>query len=276
MQPLARKHLPAVLALRAVRRRSSRILLYHGVGEAGRPEDEHNLVVGAERFQLQLSLLAAAGFRFVTVAELAAATPDGGSPPAGLISISFDDGMEDNYTVAAPVMAQMGITGTIYVLTGSIGQDNPWLSGERMMTSAELSSLAGAGHELGAHTVTHPDLSALDYESCLAEMTASRDAIAEISGSTPQTFAYPFGHYGAAAIRAAKAAGFKAAVTCINRGSWAPLEMKRTLITGRDEIASFVARVSGVYEPLVLGRAGSVARGATARLRRRTPAGPAT
>jgi len=225
--------------------------------------------VDPAKFRLHIRLLQEAGFQFVTVAELVSQTRPGGSPPPGQVALSFDDGMEDNFSVAFPIMRELGVSGTIYVLTGLIGQDNPWISNERMMNRDELRVLARAGLELGAHTVTHPDLSSLSYEDCLDEMVSSRDALAKITGSPASTFAYPFGHYGPAARKAAAAAGFQAAVTCVNRGSWEPFEIKRTLITGRDGTLSFVARVSGAYEPLLLGPAGTLGRRATAGLRRK-------
>lgn len=259
----------ALATLRAVRRTASKILVYHGLGEPGRPDDPHHLLVDPDTFRLQLELLQRAGFEFVTVADLAAKARLAKRPPAGFVAISFDDGMEDNYSTALPLMQELGVPGTVYVQTGVIGEQNPWIHGERMMTRKELEELALAGFELGAHTVSHPDLSSMSYEGCLAEMTESRDVVAQIGGRPVRTFAYPFGHYGSAAIEATRDAGFDAAVTCINRGSWNRFEMKRTLITGRDGVASYVARVSGVYEPLVLGRAGTLARGATADVRRK-------
>jgi peptidoglycan/xylan/chitin deacetylase (PgdA/CDA1 family) len=242
------------------------------VGEVPASTDPHNLVVPPDRFRNQLELLAEAGFEFVTVADFADRIPVGGKPPPGLIAVSFDDGMEDNHSVALPLLHALRVPATVYVLTGAIGAPNPWLSPDarqRMMSREELRVLHEAGIELGAHTVNHPDMSALGFEACLAEAEQSRDTVASITNGGVRTFAYPFGHYGPAAIEAARAAGFEAAVTCVNRGSWEPYELRRTLITGRDGIWSFVARVSGIYEPLVLGRAGAIARRGTASLRRR-------
>lgn len=256
---------------RALCRRRSAVLLYHGLGDPAPGTDPHNLQVRPQAFRAQLELLLAAGFELVTVAELAARI-ENGSPPPGLAALSFDDGMEDNHSVLAPILAEHGAPATIYVTTGAIGEPNPYMgeaSGARMMNADEIRALAGAGFEIGAHSVSHPDMSALSRELCLAEMTESKTELERITGEPVRTFAYPFGHYGPAAIAAAKEAGFEAAATCVNRGSWAPYELKRTLITGRTEIRGFLARISGLYEPLVLGRAGSAARRATRRLRAR-------
>ncbi len=191
-----------VHALSVVRSRRSVILGYHGVAPSSPAEDPHNLRVSPECFRAQVALLGDAGFRFVTVRELAERM-DGGPPPPGLVALSFDDGMEDNHSVLLPILKELGIGATVYVTTGLIGQPNPWLaesSGARMMTEGELCELAGAGIELGAHTVSHPDLSTLDREACLREMVDSREALERLTGAAVSTFAYPFCRYGDAAL----------------------------------------------------------------------------
>jgi peptidoglycan/xylan/chitin deacetylase (PgdA/CDA1 family) len=180
--------------------------------------------------------------------------------------------MEDNHSVAAPILAEYALPATVYVTTGSIGAPNPFIApeaGARMMSAEQIADLAASGWEIGSHTVTHPDMAAMDYAECRRELAESKATLEEIVGAPLRTFAYPFGNYGPAAMAAARDTGFEAALTCVNRGSWAPFEMKRTLITGRDRGPGFVARLSGAYEPLVLGRAGTLARRATRRLRRR-------
>jgi peptidoglycan/xylan/chitin deacetylase (PgdA/CDA1 family) len=262
-------------ALAALRSRRSLALCYHGVGEATAEDDPHFLLVRPERFRAQLELLLEAGFRFVTVAELAAQMPPGGGPPPpGLVSLSFDDGMEDNHSVLLPLLRDYGVTATIYVATGLLGQSNPWIdprAGARFMTEDELRTVAAAGLEIGAHTVTHPDLSQLGVEECLDEMQRSRADLEAITGGAVTTFAYPFCRYGPAAVEAARRAGFAAAVTCECYGGWRPLELRRVMITGRDGMPSFMLKATGAYDPLFRSppvralRAGT--RGLRARVR---------
>jgi len=254
--------------------RRSVVLCYHGVGATTSSEDPHFLHIAPNRFRSQLVLLQDAGFEFVTVAELARRAA-GEAPPPGLAAVSFDDGMEDNYSVALPILRELGVPATVYVTTGLIGKPNPWVarSETRMLNADELRALAAAGIELGAHTVTHPDLSQLDHATCLSEMVESRATIERITGAKVETFAYPFCKYGEAALAAARDAGFRAAVTCQGQGSWAPLEMKRALITGKDGLPSFLLKLAGGYEPIAQSRPGRafriVTRAARARARAR-------
>ena len=256
---------------RGLRARSSLILAYHGVSNTSPREDPHNLLVSPERFRGQVELLLDAGFEFVTVATLARRA-GGGTHPPGLAALSFDDGMEENHTVLLPILQQYGIPATVYVATGLIGSPNPWMaasSGARMMTADELRSLAAAGIELGAHTVSHPDLSRMDRTACLREMVDSRQELERLTGGPVTTFAYPFCRYGEAALAAVAEAGFIAAVTCEGRGGWNPYEMKRAMVTGKDGPVSFALKIAGAYQPLFESLPGRVVRMTTRGIRAR-------
>jgi peptidoglycan/xylan/chitin deacetylase (PgdA/CDA1 family) len=257
------------LPLRELAARRSLILAYHGVGPSLSADDPNFLRVPADRFRAQVESLLHAGFELVTVAELAARA-DGGEPPPGLAAISFDDGMEDNHSAALPILRELGAPATVYVTTGLLGQQNPWIAYDaRMMTRDELLDLHVAGWELGAHTVTHPDLSALSREDCVRELSESRAMLEELTGAPVRTFAYPFCKYGPEALAAVAEVGFEAAVTCHGRGGWSRHEMKRQMITGKDGYASFVLKAWELYGPLFDSPPGRLARDTTRGARRR-------
>ena len=194
------------------------------------------------------------------------------------MALSFDDGMDDNHSVVLPLLREHGLRATVYVTTGLIGKPNPWMapeSGARMMTVDELRELVAAGFEIGAHTVSHPDLSRLGFDECLREMRESRDELERTLGVEVRTFAYPSCHYGPAAVEAARAAGFTAAVTCQGLGSWKRYELRRSLVSGKDGTASFLVKLTGLYEPLFGQPARPALRAATTRAYRGTAAASA-
>jgi peptidoglycan/xylan/chitin deacetylase (PgdA/CDA1 family) len=256
---------------RRLRARRSVILLYHGVAPSNTKIDPGFLRVRPAAFRAQLELLLAAGYEFVTVAEFADRS-GGHDPPPGLAALTFDDGMDDNHRVVLPILRERGVPATVYVTTGLIGKPNPWMasgSGARMMTVEELRDLVAAGFEIGAHTVTHPDLSQLDFESCLCEASESRVALERLLDVRIDTFAYPFCYYSPTAVAAVRAAGFTAAVTCQGLGSWNRYEMQRSLVSGKDGMAAFLLKVGGLYEPLAGSGPGRIVRTATRRGRAR-------
>ena len=139
-----------------------------------------------------------------------------------------------------------------------------------MMTEDELRDLAAAGVELGAHTVTHPDLSTLDKAACLQEMAESRR---EIEEHHRRARCAPSPTRSAATAtppwRPPRRPGFLAAVTCEGRGGWAPYEMKRAMLTGKDGWPTFLLKLGDAYQPLFDSAPGRFARVASRAARRR-------
>lgn len=228
------------------------ILGYHGVAREPRSLDLFRLQLPPEEFRAQLEMLLAAGFEFVTVAELARRA-NGGTPPPGLAVVSFDDGMENNYTRALPILGELGLPATIYVPTGWLGGTSPYI-GEggdgRILTEVQLQALAGAGWELGGHTVNHADMSRLGYEECLREVVDNCEQLGRIGGRPVETFAYPFGYYGQEAIRAVQYAGLRAAVTT-GTGRWDPFELTRAMVSSGDPFSLVLLKLADRYEPLL-------------------------
>jgi peptidoglycan/xylan/chitin deacetylase (PgdA/CDA1 family) len=259
------------LAARSLRSRRSAVLCYHGVGPTTSGIDPGYLRVRPDAFRAQLELLLGAGFEFLTVTEFATRC-NGRRPAAGLAALTFDDGMDDNHEVVLPILAELRLPATIYVISGLIGKPNPWMgagSGARMMNEVELREVTAAGVEIGAHTITHPDLSRLDYEACVEEVNGSRRELEGRLGVSVRTFAYPFCRYGPAARAAVECAGFEAAVTCQGLGSWDRFELKRSLITGKDQLPTFLVKLTDAYQPFFDSSPSRVVRSSTRALRDR-------
>jgi peptidoglycan/xylan/chitin deacetylase (PgdA/CDA1 family) len=69
------------------------------------------------------------------------------------------------------------------------------------------------GLDIGAHSVTHPNLAELPAGACEGELLESRQRIAERLGRVPAVFAYPYGRFTAQVQRACRDAGYRAAVS---------------------------------------------------------------
>jgi len=244
------------------------ILGYHGVAESPRRQDLSLLLLSPARFRAQIELLLEAGAKFVTVAEMVKLGA-GGEPPPGHVAVSFDDGMRNNHAVALPILRDLGATATVYVTVSFINGHSPWVGarGDRaMLSEPEIRELAREGWEIGAHTITHPDMSQLDYDSCRQEITDSRVALEQIAGAAVETFAYPFGRRGPAARDAVRDSGLIAAVST-GKGSWDPYELRRAMIGAADPLAVVLLKMADRYEPLLALPPLHAARTASKRLR---------
>ena len=133
-------------------------------------------------------------------------------PPAGfgrpMISLSFDDGSAAFHQRALPRLDAKGFVTTQYIPTaGLVPHTDPFL-----MTGAQIRELALAGHEIGSHSVGHPDLTQTTDAVLAAELEDSRATLESITGpGSVVDLAYPFGSYDARVIAAAKVAGYRSA-----------------------------------------------------------------
>jgi len=183
------------------------VLAYHAVGDCADDEDPERLVVSPRRLRAHVRLLAAIGYRFATAADLLRGHERRGRTAV----LSFDDGWLDALTTVAPLLEPFGARATFFVCPGMWGGRSPYVRGEagRLLSAGQARELHAAGHELGAHTMTHPDLRALGDAELARELRDSKDAIEQLTGEPCRTFAYPFGFAGEREIAAVRDAGFE-------------------------------------------------------------------
>ena len=163
------------------------ILEYHRVvpaNEAG--NSRPGLVVAPQNFAAQLELLQKRGWHTITMAELADDLAAHVVPPARTFVITFDDGWDDGYTYALPLLAQHGFVGTFFVISSRI--DLPGF-----LTSDHLRALVAAGDEIGDHTFDHASLSSIRFTQVPREIDAGASRIAQVTGRWPESLAYPYG-----------------------------------------------------------------------------------
>ena len=188
------------------------ILLYHSV--ADRPSDFiAPYTVGPATFRRHLDAVAATGATTLTVSGMVAALAAGRLPERPVL-VTFDDGYRDTLTAAAPALAERGMTSTVYVTTGVVGARSP--GGDPMLSWSEVGELAVLGHEIGAHSHTHPQLDTLPGAALRGEIAGSRTRLQDGTGLPVGSFAYPHGYSDTRVRRAVREAGFSSACSVKN------------------------------------------------------------
>ncbi len=129
----------------------------------------------------------------------------------GAISLTFDDGWLSQYTNALPVLDKAGLKGTFYIATRQLADTG--FSG--FVSKIQIADLYARGHEIGAHTRTHPFLPTLSESMQREEIAGSRQDLIDMNVGTILTFAYPFGEYDARTTVLVKEAGFASARSTI-------------------------------------------------------------
>ena len=172
-------------------------LMYHSVSAVAGPL--RDLAVPPERLAEQLAALTAAGYRLVGLTE-ALDLLDGGCTEK-LIAVTFDDGYRDFLTAAVPALAAAGARATLYASVGHLGEHADWLGSSAgafgpMLPWAELAETAGAGVEIGNHSLIHHPLDVLPSAQLRDEIVRSHDELEQRLQFTVRSFAYPHGYNG--------------------------------------------------------------------------------
>ena len=122
-----------------------------------------------------------------------------GRDMGGTLSITFDDGYSDNFTVAAPILKTMAIPATFFVTTGFIDSavvpawDDTLRVPQHWMSWEQVRQLVAQGFDVGSHTEGHINLSTSDAAAIRADLETSRAKLQRELGMPPRLFAYPFG-----------------------------------------------------------------------------------
>lgn len=194
------------------------VLLYHSVApRAGRGFARWTIT--PERFDAHMRRIADAGYLALTVSEVADRLRGGrAAQRERAVAITFDDGLEDFYSEAWPILRAHDLTATVFVTAGHVGGRAAWLgrrgAGERaMMSWAQVAEVAAAGIECGAHSLTHPQLDTLPPARAGAEIAGSRAELALTVGPVG-AFAYPYGYHVRRVRAQVRAAGYACACAC--------------------------------------------------------------
>jgi len=149
-----------------------------------------------------------------------------------IISITFDDGWKNHYTTAVPILDRYGFKATFYVITR---MSNRMLrEGEGRMIPEDWKLLVQSGHEIGAHSQTHPHLRWCFPNKVKDEVYGSKEDLQNL-GISAKTFAYPYGGHNRLIERYVRKAGYIAARLYddrfVSKGNPFRVSSKRVLTT---------------------------------------------
>lgn len=181
------------------------ILTYHSIDESGSV-----ISTAPDVFRRQMRSLKDSRYAAISLAELASVLTDGGDVPAKTVSLTFDDGFQNFYTSAYPVLCEYGFSATVFLVSDRCGKLNDWeddhgaLPGSRLLSWKEVGEIAENGIEIGSHSRTHRDLSRISAADAMREIVDSKTEIENRIGKQVATFAYPYGRYNAGVRKSAK------------------------------------------------------------------------
>lgn len=172
---------------------SGLILTYHAIERGPAP-----LCIDPSLFRTHLDCIVEAGLETLTIGRLA----DGlrrGDLPERWAAITFDDGFASVTREAAPALLERGLVGTVFCVSGYVGDLNAWPTQPEkaprlaLATPAALAALAQNGFEIGSHGLEHAPLDTASDDVARRELLDSKHILEQAVGVTVRSFAYPYG-----------------------------------------------------------------------------------
>ena len=218
------------------------ILTYHNIGY-----EKVGHVVSSDNFSRQMEYIKKNGYEVITLDELVNSIKSKKNLKRNKVVITIDDGYQDNFEYAYPVLKKFGFPATIFLVTDAIGNKKGFLNWDevRIMFKNNIS--------FGGHTKTHFYLGSLkDDKVAWEQIAGSKKAIEKEIGAPVDYFCYPVGGFNERVKEIVKEAGYKGACTT-NRGfsrfNSDVYEIKRIKVTNSDMTKpfSFWMKLSGYY-----------------------------
>lgn len=224
------------------------VLCYHRL--AASPS---RMAITAAAFEAQLQWLASAGYRVVTLADLAAFLQGARALPRQSVVITFDDGYESVYRQAYPLLKRYGMPATLFIYSDFIGSRSAltWPQMREMQASGLI--------DIQSHSKSHLDLT----ERLAGEGEAAYRARIEREFKVPRGyierslgepghavryFAYPYGAANETVLRLLPATGHELGLTVDPGGNpfyASPVMLKRIMVFGDQSLEDFKARQLG-------------------------------
>jgi peptidoglycan/xylan/chitin deacetylase (PgdA/CDA1 family) len=153
----------------------------------------------------------------MTVSYSIEATPSPGACPGGYYGLTFDDGPNTVYTrPLLTTLDSLGVKATFFLV------------GQEVDAAPELARLeVSAGHAVGNHTFTHPDLTQLSSAQVSDQISRTNDAIRRATGIAPQFVRPPYGEFNTQTVSVFKSFGLENTIWTIDTNDWQGLSVSR-------------------------------------------------
>jgi peptidoglycan/xylan/chitin deacetylase (PgdA/CDA1 family) len=206
----------------------------------------------AHVFEGQMRYLKESNYRVISLGDLCEFLQYRRSLPERSVVITIDDGYRSAYDIAYPILNRFGFKATLFIYTDYVGIS------EGAITWDQLREMKAHGFEVGAHTVTHCDLTKIEegeddqayLERIRRELMVSKQIIDEELKQDTVYLAYPYSNYNQRVLLIAEETGYELGLT-VQRGGNPffadPLTLKRDPIIEKN-METFRGRLKTFHE----------------------------
>ncbi|MCR4944694.1 MAG: polysaccharide deacetylase family protein [Clostridium sp.] len=215
------------------------VLYYHSVLPDSEVTTPNEVTISPEKLKQELEIVKNLGYTTITLSELNDYLNNKIEIPEKSIVITFDDGYTDNYIHAFPILKELGMKATVFMISSQINSGY-------YMSAEQLKEMSDYGIDIESHTDTHAYLDTLSYDEQLKEMTESKRKLEEVLGKDVTSIAYPFGNYNKDTVKASEAAGYTLGFTTnkgLDKRTSNKLELDRIYVSSTYSLDTFKERL---------------------------------
>lgn len=181
------------------------IFIYHSVRPhiSGESKTQDRYDVAPRLLEQQFVYLRDNGYNTISLDDLVNDIKHGSAAPIEKpVILTFDDGWENQYRYAFPLLKKYHMTATFYIFTNAIGKKTHFLTWD------QVKEMDAAGMTIGSHTLSHPYLKKLSSDELRKEIVESKKIIENELKKPVMHFASPFGYTSPEVVEIIKAAGY--------------------------------------------------------------------
>jgi peptidoglycan/xylan/chitin deacetylase (PgdA/CDA1 family) len=190
------------------------ILTYHHIDDIAPDDPFHNLYVSPESFREQLAWLQRKGIQVVSLRHVREDLLKQTTPGGKAVVITFDDGAEDVYRNAFPILKEFNFTATVFVITNTLKPIEDQNQHDHL-TPEQILEMADYGIFFGSHSCSHRRLTDIPLNEARHEILDSKQTLNDLLERPCEWFSYPFGNFDLDTIELVKEAGYMGAVSAI-------------------------------------------------------------
>lgn len=179
------------------------ILMYHSISDR---DPSNTLLVSPSQFDNEMSWLHDNGFTSLSLEELYYSLTTGNVPQKPVV-ITFDDGYDDNYTNAYPILQKYGLIGNFFVITDYIGTKPGFMNVDM------LKEMYSNGMVIESHTSNHQELKNISDEAKISSIKNAQSFLKDNLSINSKFICYPVGRYDESTKNIVSSLGIKLAVT---------------------------------------------------------------
>ncbi len=225
------------------------ILMYHAIGK-----NSSNLSISLENFDKQMRYMKKQNYNTISFDKI-----NFNKDKNKHFIITFDDGYENVYYNALPILKKYNFVATCFFVTEYTGSYNVWderkknFIKQKLMNIDQIKDWVNSGMLAGSHTLTHPNLKNIPYDNKIKEITESRSYLNKLLSINIDSFSYPFGSYDIESIEIVKKF-YKFAVTT-NRSRYIKNKFSNNLIpripiNNNNNLFKFYLKTQTIYEDI--------------------------